>query len=95
MNAALLAAQQLFLQKGDSVTMQIAENETILTTRTGYTYGDGYHATVNGQKIKARTVEDLIQNIIETAHAKEVQLIPHSTSCNEVNGYLLLLKINK
>ncbi len=78
--------------------MQIAENETIITVLTcGYHTcdGDEHAATVNNQKITAHTLEELIQKVIETSRAKEIQLIPHSTSCNEVNSYLLLLKADR
>ena len=91
----MTTAISLLIQKGDATTMKIAENETVLATRTGYVYEKGFNATVNGQEIKACTIEDLIQKIIETTHAKEFQLIPHSTSCDVVNSYLLLLKVNK
>lgn len=91
-------ATWFLLQKGNNITMKIAFSETIISTiMRGYhcTRGYEYAATINGQKITASTVEDCLQKVIETTHAKEIQLIPHSIDSSTINSYLLLLKVNK
>ncbi len=91
-------ANRLLLQKGDAITMKIAENEKVISTIIhGYYCNDGYvwDGNINDEKITAPAIEACLQKIIEVSHAKEIQLIPHGLAGDEVTSYLLLLKIDK
>lgn len=90
------------LEKGDSITMKINENETILSTiihledridESVPSFGPVWVATINGHEFAAKTFEDCLQEIIHTSHANEIQLIPHALYGTEVCSYLLLLKV--
>lgn len=88
----------LLLQKGEPTTMNIAENETIISTIIhGYHRHHGYEyvATISDQEITAPTVEGCIQKVVEISHAKEIQLLPHAISNGTVHCYLMILKVNK
>ena len=93
-----IQACRLLQQKGATTTMQIAENETILTAivrEQTRNHNCEYATKLNGKKIADDTIEGCIQKVIEAIHPKEIQLIPHSVEWGAVNSYLLLLKINK